>query len=169
MTNKASEMPDCVLCDPSGANLRAGRYVWEDELWRVWTVTAGVVPGYSFLNSKRHIPHITDIDGAEAETLGLVLRRVSSALKLVTAAEVVYLHVFGDNVAHLHIHLAPHRAGDALASQILRGPVVEERLATGVVVQRSTQYPLVPEEQMRGVADRIATELAARPRSEAST
>lgn len=152
---------DCVLCDPTGANLRAGRYTWEDEHWRLWTVTAGVVPGYSFLNSKRHIPHITDLDGPEASSLGAVLGRVTHVLKEATRADVVYLHVFGDNVAHLHIHLAPHRQGDALSAQILRGEVIEERLPSGVVIQRSVEHAARPDEEMRAVAERIAEKLNA--------
>lgn len=152
-------VPGCVLCDPTGADLRAGRYTWEDEHWRLWTVTAGVVPGYSFLNSKRHIPHITDLDGDEAKSLGPVLGRITAVLKEAAGADVVYVHVFGDNVAHLHIHLAPHRAGDALSSQTLTGEVVNETLPNGVVVQRSRAHAPRPEREMSAIADSIAARL----------
>jgi hypothetical protein len=38
---------------------------------------------------------------------------------------------FGDGVAHLHVHLAPHRQGDALNSQMIRGEIVSEKLPNG--------------------------------------
>ena len=43
--------------------------------------------------------------------------------------EVVYVYIFGDGVPHLHLHLAPHRPGDALNDQMIRGEIVEEKLA----------------------------------------
>lgn len=73
------------------------------------------MPGFGHLEPVRHIPFLTDLDGEEAATLGPVLARVTSALRDVTAADLVYVYVFGERVAHLHFNLAPHRAGDALA------------------------------------------------------
>lgn len=108
----------CVLCAESASN--DGRYVWEDRLWRLWTRTTGKVPGYSFLNSRRHIPYITDLDGDEAATLGPVLARITRAIRVATGASLIYLHVFGDGAAHLHMHLVPHQPGDALNTQVVR-------------------------------------------------
>jgi len=112
-----SQQP-CVLCAESVS--KDGRYVWEDRLWRLWTRTTGKVPGYSFLNSKRHIPYLTDLDGDEAATLGPVLARITRAIRAATGASLVYLHVFGDGAAHFHMHLVPHRPGDALNTQVVR-------------------------------------------------
>ncbi len=69
------------------------------------------VPGLSFLEPKRHIPHIEDLDGPEAQTFGVVLAGVTRALKDATGAERVYVHVFGSGSPHLHVHLEPHLAG----------------------------------------------------------
>ncbi|MGE0599152.1 MAG: HIT family protein [Dehalococcoidia bacterium] len=88
--------------------------MWEDGLWRLTTSLVAPVAGFSYLEPKRHIPDITTLDGPEAETLGLVLARVTSALKQATNAELVYVNVFGERVAHLHFNLAPHTKGDAL-------------------------------------------------------
>lgn len=88
--------------------------VWRDRLWRVTTSLVAPVPGFSYVEPVRHIPHITDLDGEEASTLGAVLARVTSALRAATSADLVYVNVFGERVAHLHFNLAPHRAGDAL-------------------------------------------------------
>jgi diadenosine tetraphosphate (Ap4A) HIT family hydrolase len=72
------------------------------------------VPGFAHLEPKRHIPYVTDLDGAEAATFGAVLARVTAALRDAAAAPMTYAYVFGDHVAHLHVNLAPHRPGDAL-------------------------------------------------------
>jgi diadenosine tetraphosphate (Ap4A) HIT family hydrolase len=108
-------METCLLCDPAAADHHFSRTrVWEDDLWRLSVVLHGPVPGFAHLEPKRHIPYLTDLDGAEASTFGPVLARVSSALREAAAADKTYAYVFGDHVAHLHVNLAPHRPGDAL-------------------------------------------------------
>ncbi len=88
--------------------------MWQDALWRVTTSLVAPVAGFSYLEPKRHIPHITELDGEEAATAGAMLARVTRVLRDTTGAELVYVNVFGDRVAHLHFNLAPHREGDAL-------------------------------------------------------
>ena len=110
----------CELCQPLPPGADRGRYVWEDDRWRLWTLTTGQVPGYSFLTPKRHIPYVTDLDGAEATALGPVLARLSAAVRDAAGAELVHLHVFGDGVAHFHVHLVPHTRGDSLSTTIVR-------------------------------------------------
>lgn len=106
---------DCLLCRVSDADAYfTRRRVWEDEHWRLSVVLHGPVPGFAHLEPHRHIPFITDLDGPEAATLGPVLARVTAALGSATAADKVYVYVFGDHVPHLHVNLAPHRPGDAL-------------------------------------------------------
>jgi diadenosine tetraphosphate (Ap4A) HIT family hydrolase len=108
-------METCLLCDPAAADRRFSRTrVWEDELWRLSVVLQGPVPGFAHLEPKRHIPYVTDLDGAEAATFGGVLARVTAALREAADADKIYAYVFGDHVAHLHVNLAPHRPGDAL-------------------------------------------------------
>jgi diadenosine tetraphosphate (Ap4A) HIT family hydrolase len=105
----------CLLCDPAEADRYFSRVrVWQDDLWRLSVVLQGPVPGFAHLEPRRHIPFITDLDGAEAATLGVVLARVSAALRTAADADKTYVYVFGDHVAHLHVNLAPHRPGDAL-------------------------------------------------------
>ncbi len=134
--------------------------MWEDELWRLWTATKGAVPGFSLLTPKRHIPHVTDLAGMEAATLGEVLARTTHALRDATGSEVVYVYVFGEGIAHLHIHLAPHRSGDALNSALLRGRVSEERLPSGATMIKSLDFPERPAEELSRTADAIAKLLA---------
>jgi len=55
--------------------------VWQDALWRLSTTLYGEVPGFSYLEPKRHIPHIQDLDGLKAQTFGSVLACTTQALK----------------------------------------------------------------------------------------
>src|SRR5437867_11315124 len=121
-------MIDCVICRGIAGDHELMRIqVWEDELWRLTVSLAAESPGFSYLEPKRHIADIAGLDGPEAASLGTVLARVTSALKAETGAELVYVYVFGGGVPHLHLHLAPHAAGDALNEQMLCGELVEER------------------------------------------
>lgn len=99
----------CLLCQVEEADAFFGRQrVWEDEYWRLSVVLHGAVVGFAHLEPRRHIAFITDLDGGEATTLGPVLARVSTALRAATAADKVYVYVFGHRVPHLHFNLAPH-------------------------------------------------------------
>jgi len=156
-------MTDCVLCLGRAGDEQLERVqVWEDGLWRLTTSIgpAETSPGFSFLEPKRHVPHVTDLGGDEARTLGVVLASATSALKEVTGAEVVYIYVFGDGIPHLHLHLAPHRAGDALNDRMIRGAVEEEPLPSGATRIVSTDFPAIPEDELRDVAERVAARLA---------
>lgn len=151
----------CVLCrGGEGDKELAVTQVWEDELWRLTVANEGEVVGFSHLEPKRHIPHITDLDGEEARTFGTVLARTTSALREATHAEVVYVYVFGDGVPHLHLHLAPHQRGDALNTQLVRGDVVETRLPSGATRITSRDFPPLPVSQHRDAQERIRLVLA---------
>ncbi len=146
---------ECLLCDGDATDARFWRIrVWEDDLWRLSLSGRGYVRGFGYLEPKRHVPHITDLDGEEAATFGPVLARITSALKEAADAELVYVYVFGGGIPHLHVHLGPHREGDALAADIIRGEVDEERVASGAVRLVSRDFPEVSAEELRRTADR---------------
>jgi diadenosine tetraphosphate (Ap4A) HIT family hydrolase len=152
------KVPGCPMC--SGAVGDAGFFreqVWEDERWRLTTSSGPGDPtaGFSYLEPKRHIPHITDLDGEEAATFGPVLARCAAALKEASGAELVYLYVFGDSIPHLHVHLAPHRDGDALVGVPIRGEFEEQKLENGATGLVSTEFPSVPTAELRRVVDRV--------------
>jgi diadenosine tetraphosphate (Ap4A) HIT family hydrolase len=106
---------ECMLCRPEVADAFFTRTrLWQDEHWRLSAVLQGPIVGFAHLETRRHIPFITDLDGPEAATLGSVLARVSRVLREAAGAEKTYVYVFGDRVPHLHFNLAPHRDGDGL-------------------------------------------------------
>src|SRR5689334_8978476 len=113
-TTSVGSLADCLLCNPARAAVVFGRRtVWEDRLWRLSLIEEGSpVAGFGHLEPKRHIPHITDLDGDKAATIGPTLAHVTATIKEVVSADLVYVYIFGERVDHLHFNIAPHRAGD---------------------------------------------------------
>jgi diadenosine tetraphosphate (Ap4A) HIT family hydrolase len=154
---------DCLLCDGERAEGTLNRaIVWEDELWRLSMPRRGYTTGFGYLEPKRHVPHITDLDGAEAATFGPILARVASALKEAAGAEIVYVYIFGGGIPHLHVHLGPHAEGDALSSAIVRGAFTYEPQPSGAQRIVSHEFPEVASEDIEAVIRR-ARQLLAEP------
>jgi diadenosine tetraphosphate (Ap4A) HIT family hydrolase len=155
-----TESTDCILCQGRVADDQLMRVeVWQDALWRLTMAVASETPGFAYLEPKRHITDITRLDGPEAASLGATLARVTAALRDETQAERVYIYVFGDGVAHLHLHLAPHHPGDALNDQMIRGELVTQTLPSGVTLIESKDFPPLPEADLRTIAERVRQRL----------
>jgi diadenosine tetraphosphate (Ap4A) HIT family hydrolase len=158
-----TDVRGCQLClgvdgDPDMMRVQ----VWDNELWRLTTSIGpgDCTPGFSYLEPKRHIAHITDLDGQEAATFGPVIARCTSALKKATGCELVYVYVFGAGIPHLHAHLAPHVEGDALNHALLRGAFEARELPSGATAMISKDFEALPDEELRSVADEVARLLA---------
>lgn len=150
----------CTLCRGRAGDPELRRaQVWEDRLWRLTMSLGGYVRGFSYLEPKRHIAGIAELDGEEAATLGAVLAKVTRALREASGAERVYVYVFGGGIPHLHLHLAPHRAGDALNDRMLRGEITEQMLPSGAVRLISREFPAIPEELQRATAEAVQRRL----------
>jgi diadenosine tetraphosphate (Ap4A) HIT family hydrolase len=153
--------PACSICRGAELDEELERIqVWEDAHWRLTVGLAAEVAGFAYLEPKRHIGFVTDLDGAEAASFGPTLARCTSALKEATGAEVVYVYIFGDSVPHLHVHLAPHRTGDALNDQMIRGEIIEDKLPSGFVRIGSRDFPPLPREDLSEVADEVRRRMA---------
>jgi len=151
-----AEMARCPMCRGAAADEELERIqVWEDELWRLTLGLAAETPGFAYLEPKRHIRFVTELDGAEAASFGTTLARCTRTLKEITAAEVVYVYIFGDGVPHLHLHLAPHRQGDALNDQMIRGEIVEEKLPSGITRFTSRDFPPLPRAELLQIAEEV--------------
>lgn len=155
----------CLLCTPTEADAAIGRSeVWADRLWRLTTAVApGTVLAFSYLEPRRHIPSIAELDGDEARTFGSVLAHCCKVLTEETGAERTFVYVFGGSVPHLHAHLTPHREGDALNTSMLRGEVREVQRPDGLVDLESVDFEDLPAEEMAAAADRIRRRLASDP------
>ena len=89
-----------------------------------------------------------------------VLARCTRSLREATGAAVVYVYIFGDGIPHLHVHLAPHRKGDALNDQMIRGEIVEEKLPSGATRIFSKEFPALPRDELLAIAQRIRERLS---------
>ncbi|HVM25746.1 MAG TPA: hypothetical protein VM253_10160 [Candidatus Limnocylindrales bacterium] len=147
--------PDCLLCDGDRAADQLNRVVvWEDAVWRLSMSRRGYTTGFGYLEPKRHVPYITDLEGTEAASFGPTLARVASALKAAAGADLVYMYVFGGGIPHLHVHLAPHREGDALNANLIRGEVVYEPQPSGAQRIVSREFAELPADEIAGVIER---------------
>lgn len=157
---------DCPMCRGVAADEELERVeVWADPHWRLTVSLATTVAGFAYLEPRRHIAYITDLDGEEARTFGTAMAASTRALKEATGADVIYVYIFGDGVPHLHVHLAPHRAGDALNDQMIRGEVFEEKLPNGMTRIISHEFPAIPREQLSDIAIRVRERLPRGQRS----
>jgi diadenosine tetraphosphate (Ap4A) HIT family hydrolase len=147
---------DCIFCRGAGADAELERVeVWQDSHWRLTVSLSSEVAGFAYLEPKRHISHVHALDGEEAGSFGVALAKCTKALKDATGSEVVYIYIFGDGVPHLHLHLAPHRAGDALSDRMIRGEIVEEKLPNGMTRFYSEEFPALPRDQLARAADSV--------------
>lgn len=107
---------DCFICEKHALGDDAfGGVIYDDGV-----VYAGhthpldsddVALGYLMIEPRRHAARLGDLTDEEAAGIGVVVNRLSRALRAVAGAEHVYSFVFGDRVPHLHVHLAPRYPG----------------------------------------------------------
>jgi hypothetical protein len=89
----------------------------------------------------RDRPFVTGVNGT-ATVVRTAL--IGALLTCAAAAWVVYLYVFGESVPHLHVHLAPHHDGDALNTNMIRGPLEERAQPSSATALVSSEFPCSP-------------------------
>jgi len=105
-------MESCFLCRKHNGEEAAppGRYIYEDEHWMVCHVPATLGPlGTLFIESKRHFLDYAEMTAEESASLGDVMKKVYSALRMQTGAERIYQVTLLDAVPHFHSWLVPRR------------------------------------------------------------
>lgn len=102
-------MEKCLFCDiQQGRESIADGPIYEDELVYAHHAQFGEAPfylGQLVIETKRHTPGFADLTPAEAQAVGLLISRLSSALKVCTGAERVYVVFYGEVTPHLHVYL----------------------------------------------------------------
>lgn len=102
-------MNECLFCNiQQGVTQPTGGPIYEDDL--VYAHHAHFDEGPAYLGSlaletKRHTPDFADLTSAEAQALGLLIARLSRALKICTGAEKVYVEFYAEVTPHLHAFL----------------------------------------------------------------
>jgi diadenosine tetraphosphate (Ap4A) HIT family hydrolase len=108
-----TETNDCLICRKhSGAFQVSGGAIYQDDLVFASHAHLGeshdsVYLGWLVVEPRRHIPGIAELNDDEAERIGLLVARLSRALKTTQGSEHIYLFVMGHAVPHLHVHLLP--------------------------------------------------------------
>jgi histidine triad (HIT) family protein len=67
--------------------------------------------GYLFVEPRRHVAGLADLDPAEATEAGRLVTAAAAALRAVAGADHVYAAVIGHAIPHLHIHVIPRYPG----------------------------------------------------------
>ncbi|MEM7111155.1 MAG: HIT family protein [Chloroflexota bacterium] len=101
-------MGDCYTCELSANRDSDEAPLW-DNIYRTahWDVVHSYntrLPGWMVLISRRHIEAIDEMTPAEATELGLLLQRVSHALKQVVQCQKTYVLQFAEHPKHPHVH-----------------------------------------------------------------
>ena len=156
---------DCPLCAGSQMDdVLMRTEVWSDDLWRLTVANVSEVAGFSYLEPKKHISDITQLSDQEAATFGRTIAMTSAAIRAATGADLVYVYIFGDQVPHLHVHLAPRREpGSPLVGEMIKGAKHAVTLATGQEVWTSDRYPLQHRDTMEAAIEGIRERLSDTP------
>lgn len=100
---------NCFICNKHQNKFKtSGVTIYEDEYVYVGHIDSNGEPnylGHIMIDVKRHIPTLAEMNVQEAQAFGMIIVRVSKALKESEGAEHIYAVVSGNSVPHLHMHL----------------------------------------------------------------
>ena len=120
---------DCLVCRKHrGEAAVAGGVIFEDDLISIshaqlWGDEKDHYLGHVFVEAKRHVPELADLNEQEAHAIGLYVSRVAKALLQTEGMEHVYSFFIGDGVPHVHVHVIGRRPG---APREYWGPRVDD-------------------------------------------
>lgn len=99
-------MDGCLACElTSGLRELPGGRIHETHSWVVEHCVGPLGVGSLILKPKRHITHVWELNEAEAQEHGPLLRDVSSALAQVLEPEQIYVNLWshaGGRPVHIH-------------------------------------------------------------------
>jgi diadenosine tetraphosphate (Ap4A) HIT family hydrolase len=103
-------VPGCFPCDQQAAiSLPPREDVVHTDHWRVAHALTSTLPGWLVLLPTRHVASFTELTPEAADELGGLVRRLGTALEVVTGCVKTYLMQFSEaeGFSHLHLHLVP--------------------------------------------------------------
>jgi histidine triad (HIT) family protein len=117
VAGKEGAQEGCLICRKHrGEYSVPGGAIFEDELVyaghaQIREGKSEAYLGYLMAETGRHVPKLSDLTDAEAESLGWLVARLSRALAQSEGAEHVYAFAIGDGVPHVHVHVVPRYPG----------------------------------------------------------
>ncbi|MBP3951649.1 HIT family protein [Bacillus suaedae] len=100
---------DCFICNKHRGTIRtSGSTIYEDDYVYVGHIDndgKSNYLGHIMIDLKRHVPTLAEMNPDEAKAFGVMMARVSRALKKSENAEHIYALVTGNSVPHLHMHV----------------------------------------------------------------
>lgn len=97
----------CPICAKQRTEV-IGDPIYQDDLvyaHHVYNTKEPTFLGYVRAETRRHVPSFAELTAEEAQAVGLLVSRLSRALKDCAGADHVYAFFYGDHVPHLHIHV----------------------------------------------------------------
>ena len=146
----------CLTCDLVHRRDRGEAPPWDNIVrtahWDIVHSYNTSLPGWLVLVARRHVAAIDELTDEEAAELGVLLRRVSAALRQVTGCVKTYAVQFAEQAEHphVHFHVIPRMAAQPADR---RGPRVFAYL--GVPAEEQ-----VSEERMNAIAVEVRRLLA---------
>ena len=129
-------MSSCVICERETSEEEPpGGWVLRTDLWSACVADDFEVPGWLFLELRRHAEGPMGMDDAEAGELGVLLNRLSAGIQTATGAERVYVVAYGELFPHFHLLLTPRMPS---APDDERGPALFLKRAE--LVDRAAAY-----------------------------
>jgi histidine triad (HIT) family protein len=108
-------MATCLFCDLVSARVPVvGGPVYEDELVYASHACEEEGPtylGHLYVQTRRHVRNLAEINDAEAQGLGLLVARLCRALKECTGAEHAYAEFYAEVTPHVHILVTARYGG----------------------------------------------------------
>jgi histidine triad (HIT) family protein len=108
-------MENCLACmEQQGQAPIPGGICYEDDLVfakHIYNNDGPTYLGYALAQTKRHAPSFEDLTDAEAQAIGLLVARLSWALRACIGAEHIYLFKMGHHMSHLHVHVVGRYPG----------------------------------------------------------
>ena len=98
---------DCIIC--ARQKQANNRVVYEDAHWIVRHSTETNILGYYWVESRRHILDLSEMNAEECASYGLLLKNLMEAMRSVVECKRIYSFALSETVPHFHLHVIPRR------------------------------------------------------------
>jgi diadenosine tetraphosphate (Ap4A) HIT family hydrolase len=102
---------NCFVCRKHRGEVSVpGGAIFENDLIfishaQLWGDETEHYLGHVFVEPKRHVAELGDLNEEEAREIGLYSSKMARGLMKMTGIEHVYSFVIGDGVPHVHVHI----------------------------------------------------------------